>query len=168
MGNSLLIGCAKVVIHFVVLAPKELWPVNELIEEMNEVSTKSHGKITLAEDINDAKGADVIYTDVWVSMGEENMYESRINLLKDYQVNMDMIKKTENNNVIFLHCLPAFHDLETEVGKEIYDKFGLKELEVTDEVFNSKHKHSMFLKKRRKNAHDQGYYGFYYRWCKYG
>lgn len=139
MANSLMIGCSKMGIHFVALAPKELWPVNELIEEMSEVSRKSHGKITLTEDVNDVKGADVIYTDVWVSIGEENMYESRINLLKDYQVNMDMLNKTENNNVIFLHCLPAFHDLETEVGKKIYDNFGLKELEVTDEVFNSKH-----------------------------
>ncbi len=139
MANSLMIGCSKMGIHFVALAPKKLWPVNELIEEMSEVSRKSHGKITLTEDVNDVKGADVIYTDVWVSMGEENMYESRINYLKDYQVNMDMLNKTENNNVIFLHCLPAFHDLETEVGKKIYDNFGLKELEVTDEVFNSKH-----------------------------
>ena len=118
-----MIGCSKMGIHFVALAPKELWPVNELIEEMSEVSRKSHGKITLTEDVNDVKGADVIYTDVWVSMGEENMYESRINLLKDYQVNMDMLNKTENNNVIFLHCLPAFHDLETEVWKKIYDNF---------------------------------------------
>ncbi|HAT4374679.1 ornithine carbamoyltransferase [Clostridioides difficile] len=139
MGNSLMIGCAKMGIHFVALAPKELWPNEELVKEMKEIAKKSKGDIMLTENIDDVKGADVIYTDVWVSMGEEEQYETRINQLKDYQVNMDMIKKTENENVIFLHCLPAFHDLETKVAQEIYEKFGLSELEVTNEVFNSKY-----------------------------
>lgn len=139
MGNSLMVGCAKMGMHFVALAPKELWPEDALTKEMQDIAAKSRGKITLTEDFDDLKGADVIYTDVWVSMGEEDMFESRINQLKDYQVNMEMLKKTENENVIFLHCLPAFHDLETEVGKDIYDKFGLKELEVTNEVFHSKY-----------------------------
>ncbi|EOY7155678.1 ornithine carbamoyltransferase [Clostridioides difficile] len=139
MGNSLMIGCAKMGIHFVALAPKELWPNEELVKEMKEIAKKSKGDIMLTENIDDVKGADVIYTDVWVSMGEEEQYEARINQLKDYQVNMDMIKKTENENVIFLHCLPAFHDLETKVAQEIYEKFGLSELEVTNEVFNSKY-----------------------------
>ncbi|MCC0781971.1 ornithine carbamoyltransferase [Clostridioides sp. ES-S-0108-01] len=139
MGNSLMIGCAKMGIDFVALAPKELWPNEELVKDMKEIAKKSKGDITLTESIDDVKGADVIYTDVWVSMGEEEQYETRINQLKDYQVNMDMIKKTENENVIFLHCLPAFHDLETKVAQEIYEKFGLSELEVTDEVFNSKY-----------------------------
>ncbi len=139
MGNSLMIGCAKLGINFVSLAPKELWPKKELLEEMKEVTAKSKGSITLTENIEDVVGADVIYTDVWVSMGEEDQYEERINLLKDYQVNMDMIKKTKNEDLIFLHCLPSFHDLNTKVGKEIYEKFGLKELEVTDEVFRSKY-----------------------------
>ncbi|MER0281572.1 ornithine carbamoyltransferase [Clostridioides difficile] len=139
MGNSLMIGCAKMGIHFVALAPKELWPNEELVKDMKEIAKKSKGDIILTENINDVKGADVIYTDVWVSMGEEEQYETRINQLKDYQVNMEMIKKTENENVIFLHCLPAFHDLETKVAQEIYEKFGLSELEVTDEVFNSKY-----------------------------
>ena len=104
-----------------------------------EVAAKSKGSITLTENVEDVIGADVIHTDVWVSMGEEDQYEEKIKLLKDYQVNMDMIKKTKNDDVIFLHCLPAFYDLNTKVGKEIYEKFGLSELEVTDEVFRSKH-----------------------------
>lgn len=139
MGNSLMIGCAKMGMHFVSIAPKELWPDEDLSQEMKEVAKKSRGKITFTEDVNEVKNADVIYTDVWVSMGEEDKFEERINLLKDYQVNMEMIRKTGNEDVIFLHCLPAFHDLETKVGKEIYEKFGMKELEVTDEVFNSKY-----------------------------
>ena len=139
MGNSLMIGCVKMGMKFVSLAPKELWPNEELVKEMQEVCKETKGSIHLTEDINDVEGADVIYTDVWVSMGEEDQYEQRINLLKDYQVNMDMIKKTNNENVIFLHCLPAFHDLETVVGREIYEKYGLAELEVTDEVFRSKY-----------------------------
>lgn len=139
MGNSLMIGCAKLGINFVSLAPKELWPNKELLEEMRAVAQQSKGSITLTENIDDIEGADVIYTDVWVSMGEEHQYEERIKLLKDYQVNMEMIKKTKNENVIFLHCLPSFHDLNTKVGKEIYEKFGLKEMEVTDEVFRSKY-----------------------------
>ena len=139
MGNSLMIGCAKLGINFVSLAPKELWPDKELLDEMKEVAYKSKGSITLTENIDDVLGADVIYTDVWVSMGEEDQYEERIKLLKDYQVNMEMIEKTKNKDVIFLHCLPAFHDLNTQVGAKIYEKFGLKELEVTDEVFKSKY-----------------------------
>ena len=139
MGNSLMIGCAKLGINFISLAPKELWPNKELLEEMRAVAQQSKGSITLTENIDDVEGADVIYTDVWVSMGEEHQYEERIKLLKDYQVNMEMIKKTKNENVIFLHCLPSFHDLNTKVGKEIYEKFGLKEMEVTDEVFRSKY-----------------------------
>lgn len=139
MGNSLVIGCVKLGMHFVFLAPKKLWPNKDLLEEIKEIASKSKGSITLTENIDDVVGAHVIYTDVWVSMGEENQYEERIKLLKDYQVNMNMIKKTKNESIIFLHCLPSFHDLNTEVGKEIYEKFGLKEIEVTDEVFRSKY-----------------------------
>ncbi|OPJ54796.1 ornithine carbamoyltransferase [Alkalithermobacter paradoxus] len=139
MGNSLMIGSAKMGMDFVALAPKELFPDEKLVNEMREVAKTTGGSITLTEDINDVKGADVIYTDVWVSMGEEDKFEERINMLKPYQVNMEMIQKTENEDVIFMHCLPSFHDLETKVGKEIYEKFGLKEMEVTDEVFRSKH-----------------------------
>lgn len=139
MGNSLMIGCAKLGINFIALAPKCLWPEEELVQEMKLIAKDSRGSITLTERIDDIKNADVIYTDIWVSMGEENQFEQRIKLLKDYQVNMEMINKIGKNDTIFLHCLPAFHDLETTVGKEIYDKYGLKELEVTDEVFRSPH-----------------------------
>lgn len=140
MGNSLMIGSAKMGMEFVALAPKSLWPDESLVAEMKEVAKETGAKITLTEDIGEAvKGADVIYTDVWVSMGEEAKFEERINQLKPYQVNMDMLNKTGNDDVIFLHCLPSFHDLETTVGKEIFEKYGLKEMEVTDEVFRSRH-----------------------------
>lgn len=139
MGNSLMIGAAKMGMHFVALAPKELFPSEELVAEMNEIAKETGAVIELSESLDAVKGADVIYTDVWVSMGEEDMFEQRIKQLKPYQVNMDMIKKTGNDDVLFLHCLPAFHDQETEVGKDIYEKFGLESMEVTDEVFRSKH-----------------------------
>ncbi|MBB6215565.1 ornithine carbamoyltransferase [Anaerosolibacter carboniphilus] len=140
MGNSLLIGSAKMGMHFVALAPKELFPAEDLVAEMREVAKETGATIELTENIDEAvKGADVIYTDVWVSMGEEDQFEQRIKMLHPYQVNMDMINKTGNPDVIFLHCLPSFHDLETKVGKEIFEKYGLKEMEVTDEVFRSKH-----------------------------
>ncbi len=139
MGNSLMIGAAKMGMHFVALAPKELFPSEELVAEMREVGKKTGATIELTDDINDVKDADVIYTDVWVSMGEEDMFEERIKQLKPFQVNMDMINKTGNQDVLFLHCLPAFHDLETAVGKEVKEKYGLDAMEVTDEVFRSKH-----------------------------
>ena len=140
MGNSLMIGSAKMGMNFVALAPKELFPTEELVSEMKVVTEETGGTITLTDDIEEAvKDADVIYTDVWVSMGEEDQFDERIKLLLPYQVNMDMITKTENPDVVFMHCLPAFHDLNTKVSMEVYEKFGLKEMEVTDEVFRSKH-----------------------------
>lgn len=139
MGNSLMIGAAKMGMDFMALAPKELWPSEELVSEMREVAEDTGATITLTDNVNDVKGADVLYTDVWVSMGEEDQFAERIELLKDYQVNMDMVKKTENDNVIFLHCLPSFHDADTIVGAEIKEKFGLDAMEVSDEVFRSKH-----------------------------
>lgn len=139
MGNSLMIGAAKMGMEFWGIAPKELWPSEDLVKEMKEVAKETGASLNFSESIEDVKGADVIYTDVWVSMGEEAQFEQRIKLLKPYQVNMDMIKKTGNPNVIFLHCLPSFHDLNTTTGKEIHEKFGLKEMEVTDEVFRSKY-----------------------------
>ncbi len=139
MCNALLIGCCKMGMDFVAISPKQLFPDESLVNEMKNIAKETGAKITLTEDINGVKGANVIYTDVWVSMGEENKFEERINLLKPYQVNMNMIRKTQNDDVIFMHCLPAFHDLNTKVGKEIYEKFGMKELEVTDEVFRSKY-----------------------------
>ncbi len=139
MGNSLMIGAAKMGMHFVALAPKELFPDPALVAEMNEVAKETGAVIELTENIDDVKDADVIYTDVWVSMGEEHLFEERINMLKPYQVNMEMMKKTENDNAIFMHCLPAFHDNLTVVGAEIEEKFGISSMEVTDEVFRSKH-----------------------------
>lgn len=139
MGNSLMIGAAKMGMEFWGIAPKELWPAEDLVKEMKEVAKETGASINFSDSVEDVKGADVIYTDVWVSMGEEAQFEQRIKLLKPYQVNMDMINKTGNPNVIFLHCLPSFHDLNTTTGKEIHEKFGLKEMEVTDEVFRSKY-----------------------------
>lgn len=140
MGNSLMIGAAKLGMHFVGVAPKELFPAEELVAEMKEVAKETGAVIEFTESIDEGvKDADAIYTDVWVSMGEEDKFEERINQLKPYQVNMEMINKTNNPDVIFLHCLPSFHDTDTVVGKEIYEKFGLEAMEVTDEVFRSKH-----------------------------
>ena len=139
MGNSLMIGCAKMGMHFVGIAPKELFPSEELVNRMRELCKETGGKIELSDSIDAVAGADVIYTDVWVSMGEEAQFEERIRLLEPYRVTMDMLKKTGNPDVIFEHCLPSFHDLETSVGRDIYERFGLKEMEVSDEVFRSKH-----------------------------
>ena len=140
MGNSLMIGSAKLGMHYVALAPKELWPSQDLVKEMEAVAKETGAKIEFSDKIDEAvKGADAIYTDVWVSMGEEDKFEERINLLKDYQVNQQMMDKTGNPDVIFLHCLPSFHDLNTTIGMDVYKRFGLKEMEVTDEVFRGKH-----------------------------
>lgn len=139
MGNSLMIGCAKMGMHFMALAPKELFPSEALVDEMKEVCRETGGTITLTENVADVEGADVLYTDVWVSMGEEDKYAERIRQLEPYRVTMDMMKATGNPDVIFLHCLPSFHDLETVVGRDVYEKFGLKEMEVSDEVFRSKY-----------------------------
>ncbi len=139
MGNSLMIGAAKMGMDFVGLAPKELFPEDALVNEMRELCKETGGSITLTDNVDDVVGADVLYTDVWVSMGEEHLFEERINQLKDYQVNMEMVRKTGNNNVIFMHCLPAFHDRNTIIGEDIFQKFGIESMEVSDEVFNSKH-----------------------------
>ncbi len=140
MGNSLLIGAAKMGMDFRAVAPKALFPAEDLVKEMETVAEVTGAKITLTDDIEEGvKDVDVIYTDVWVSMGEEEHFEARINQLMPYQVNMDMIKMTGNPEVIFMHCLPAFHDLETKVANEIHEKYGLTEMEVTDEVFRSKY-----------------------------
>jgi len=140
MGNSLMIGAAKMGMHFVAVAPKELFPAGELVSEMRLLAKETGAVIELTEDIKEGvKDADVLYTDVWVSMGEEALFEERIRLLGAYQVNMDMVKATGNPDVVFMHCLPSFHDLNTIVGREIKEKFGLDEMEVTDEVFTSKY-----------------------------
>ena len=141
VANALMIGAVKMGMDFRMLSPKELFPTEELLEKCKAVAKETGAKITCTDNISEGvKDADVIYTDVWVSMGEpEEVWESRIKLLKPFQVNMEMLKLTGNDKVLFEHCLPAFHDLKTKVGKDIYNKYGLTAMEVTDEVFESKH-----------------------------
>lgn len=141
VANALMIGAVKMGMDFRMLSPKELFPTQELLSQCLEVAKETGAKITCTDNVAEGvKGADVIYTDVWVSMGEpDEVWESRIKQLRPYQVNMEMLKLTGNEKVIFEHCLPAFHDLKTKVGKDIYGKYGLTEMEVTDEVFESKH-----------------------------
>jgi len=138
MGNSWMIACSKMGIDFTACAPKEYFPAADLVEECKRYAAESGATITLLEDVEAAtKGADVIYTDVWVSMGEpDEVWAERIKALMPYQVNKKVMDNA-SKDAIFMHCLPAFHDLKTKIGKEIYDKFGLNELEVTDEVFES-------------------------------
>ncbi len=139
MGNSLMIGAAKMGMHFTAVAPKALFPSEALVAEMRKTAGETGGVIELTEDVAEGvKGADAIYTDVWVSMGEEDQFEERIKMLKPYQVNKRMMELTGNPDCIFLHCLPAFHDLGTSMGREIHKRFGLEAMEVTDEVFRSK------------------------------
>ncbi len=137
MGNSLMIGCAKLGMSFGALAPKSLWPDEKLTADMRALCGETGGSIELSEDWSVLKDADAVYTDVWISMGEEDKIAERIALLKPYQVTTDMLRATGNPDVIFLHCLPAFHDLETDIAKDVYEKYGLREMDVTDEVFRS-------------------------------
>ncbi len=138
VGNSLMVVCSKLGMNFCCCAPKELWPDEKLISECKEISKETLATITLTENVEEgAKNADAIYTDVWVSMGEAmDLWEQRIKLLQPYQVNMKVMKQAKPK-AIFLHCLPSFHNNETTIGKQIEEKFGLKEMEVTDEVFES-------------------------------
>ena len=140
VANSLMVICSKLGMHFVSCGPKELWPNEELIETCQEIAKKTGAELSFEEDPMVAtKDAHVLYTDVWVSMGEPmELWEERIKLLKPYQVNMKLIENADND-VIFLHCLPSFHNTGTSIGKDIEEKFGLKEMEVTDEVFESKY-----------------------------
>ena len=141
VGNSLMVGAAKMGMDFRAAAPASVQPEGSLVEKCREIAGETGAKITLTEDVKTAvKDADFLYTDVWVSMGEpQEVWDERIKLLSPYQVNMDVIKATGNPDVKFLHCLPAFHNRETRVGEEIYQKFGLEAMEVTEEVFESKH-----------------------------
>jgi len=141
VANALMIGAAKMGMDFRIVSPKKLFPAEDLLNKCREVAKESGGKITITDNVAEGvKNADVLYTDVWVSMGEpDEVWGERIKLLKPYQVNSEMIKLTGNEKVIFEHCLPSFHDLKTKVGKEIHEKFGLNEMEVTDEVFEGKH-----------------------------
>ncbi|MCD4795691.1 MAG: ornithine carbamoyltransferase [Candidatus Cloacimonetes bacterium] len=139
VANSLMIGGAKMGMDFRIVASEQLHPEPELVEKCKEIAKETGAKITITDNIESGvKNADVIYTDVWVSMGEaKEVWEQRIELLKPYQVNKEMMDMTGKDNTIFLHCLPSFHNTKTKVGKDIFDKFGIKELEVTDEVFES-------------------------------
>ena len=137
VANSLMAMSSKMGVNYIACSPKELWPEESIVERCKMVADKNGCTITVTEDINEVRNANVIYTDVWVSMGEpEEKWAERISLLKPYQVNMEMMKKAKDN-VIFLHCLPSFHDVKTKIGMEIYEKYGISEMEVTDEVFES-------------------------------
>ena len=140
MGNSWMIACAKMGMNFTACAPKEYWPDKELIKACEEYAAVSGATLTFEEDpVKATKDADVLYTDVWVSMGEpDEVWAERIKALTPYRITMDLVKNA-SDSVIFMHCLPAFHDLKTTVGREIYEKFGLTEMEVTDEVFESEY-----------------------------
>ena len=138
VANSLMIICAKLGMHFVSCGPKELWPEESFVEKCKQIAVDTCAIIEMSDDVYEGtKNADVIYTDVWVSMGEpDDVWAERIKLLKDYKVTKNVMKNA-NKNAIFLHCLPSFHDLNTTIGKDIYNKFGLTDMEVTDEVFES-------------------------------
>jgi ornithine carbamoyltransferase len=139
MGNSLLVGAAKMGMDFRSVAPKSVQPNPELVSTAKEIAKQTGAKITITDDlVRGVKGCDFLNTDVWVSMGEpEDVWKDRIELLKPYQINAAAMEKTGNPDVKFLHCLPAFHNRETVIGEEIYQKFGLDAMEVTEEVFES-------------------------------
>jgi ornithine carbamoyltransferase len=139
MGNSLMVGAAKMGMDFRAAAPKIVQPSEELVKTCREISRETGAKITITENVEEAvKGVDFLYTDVWVSMGEpDSVWEERIRLLKPYQINQELVVKTGNPKVKFMHCLPAYHNLETKIGKEIYQKFGMNGLEVTEDVFEA-------------------------------
>ena len=135
MGNSLMIGCAKMGLHFVACAPKAYWPAPELVDKCRTIAAETGATITLTEDTDGVKGADAVYTDVWVSMGEPvEVWAERIEALAPYQVNGELMAKA-GPQAVFMHCLPAYHDHKTAIGKEMGEKFGRAEMEVTDEVF---------------------------------
>jgi len=139
MGNSLLVGAAKMGMDFRSVAPKSVQPHRDLVAKAQEIAKQTGAKITITDDLDSGvKDCDFLCTDIWVSMGEpEEVWEERIDLLKPYQVNREAIDKTGNPNVKFMHCLPAFHNRETVIGEEIYQRFELEAMEVTEEVFES-------------------------------
>ena len=144
VANSLMIACVKMGMHFTACSPKHLFPTEDLVAEAKKIAAQTGGSVTLTENVNEGtKGAHVLYTDIWVSMGEpDSVWEERIKLLKPYQVNKAAMDNADKD-AIFLHCLPSFHDLKTTKGQEIHKKFGLPEMEVTNEVFES-HKSVVF------------------------
>lgn len=141
MGNSLMVGGCKLGMDVRLCAPKNLWPEEDLVETCRAIARQTGARLTLTDDVTTGiKGVDFLHTDVWVSMGEpDSVWADRIELLKPYQVNMDVLKLTGNPAVKFMHCLPSFHNRETKIGEEIFQKFGLGGMEVTDDVFESEH-----------------------------
>ena len=139
MGNSLMVGGCKFGMDVRLCAPRNLWPSEDLVKTCREIAEETGARLTLTDDVDEGvAGADYLYTDVWVSMGEDHaVWKERIDLLKPYQVNSDVLERTGNPWVKFMHCLPAFHNRDTVVGEEIFQEFGLEALEVTDEVFES-------------------------------
>ena len=139
MGNSLMVTGCKLGMDVRLCAPKVLWPAEDLVATCRQIAAETGARLTLTEGVDEGvKGVDYLYTDVWVSMGEpKEVWDERIKLLLPYQVNMDAVKKSGNPNVKFMHCLPAFHNRETKVGEDIYEKTGLESLEVTEELFES-------------------------------
>ena len=139
VANSLMVVCAKLGVNFVACGPKEQMPAADLVETCKAIAAENGSTITLTDDVKEGtKGAHVIYTDIWVSMGEpDSVWAERIKLLKPYQVNKEVMNNADPN-AIFMHCLPSFHDLNTSIGRDINEKFGIPEMEVTNEVFTSK------------------------------
>ena len=139
MGNSLMVGAAKMGMDFRAVAPKKMWPEEALVVQCREIAKETGATITLTDKVEEGvKGVDFLYTDVWVSMGEpDSVWKERIDMMMPYQVNKEMVAKTGNPKVKFLHCLPAFHNRETIMGEEIYQKYGVDGMEVTDDVFES-------------------------------
>ena len=139
MADSYLIGGAKLGMDVRIASPRSLWPRDEIVEQARSIASETGAQITISEDAAEAvKGADVLLTDVWVSMGEaDEVWAERIELLRPYQINAETMAATGNPDAKFMHCLPAFHNTETQVGKEIFEKFGMEALEVTEEVFES-------------------------------
>ena len=146
MANSLLVTSAILGLHIKIIAPKSLQPEEEIVALAKQHQTG--GEITITDDLAQVAGADILYTDVWVSMGEAVNFKERIDLLLPYQINQGLLEKTGNPDVIVLHCLPAFHDLNTQIGREIYDQYGYAELEITDEVFQ---KYSYYIFQEAEN-----------------
>jgi ornithine carbamoyltransferase len=139
MGNSLLVGAAKMGMDFRTIAPKQFQPSEELVKQCNQIAKETGARITVTDNVTSGvKGVDFVHTDVWVSMGEpDSAWKERLDLMLPYQVNETLMKNTGNPGVKFMHCLPSFHSRETTVGEEIFQKFGVAEMEVTDDVFES-------------------------------
>lgn len=140
MGNSLLVGGAKMGMDVRIVAPKALWPAKKLIDKCKEIAKETGARISITDDVDaGVKGIDFIYTDIWVSMGEpDEVWKERIDILMPYQVNKKLMERTGNTNCKFMHCLPSYHNLDTQAGKDIFEKFGLDGIEVTEDVFESK------------------------------